>query len=86
LLASCFFPAAVIDSAGMEEIITASGLDWTIVRPPRLTNRPHSAKYRMSEGRLPLFGVSISRADLANATIAITEKHSASRKVVGVCQ
>jgi hypothetical protein len=57
-----------------------------MVRSPRLTNKPHSGKYWMSEGRHPLFGLSISRADLATATIANTEKRSASRKVVGVCR
>jgi uncharacterized protein YbjT (DUF2867 family) len=28
------------DAAEMERAVMASGLDWTIVRPPRLTNAP----------------------------------------------
>jgi uncharacterized protein YbjT (DUF2867 family) len=30
------------DHAEKEEIIRRSGLDWTIVRPPRLTNGPQT--------------------------------------------
>ena len=32
----------VTDHEAKENIITRSGLDWTIVRPPRLTNGPHT--------------------------------------------
>jgi hypothetical protein len=49
-----FFPTVVTDAAGMEKIVFASGLDWTIVRPPRLTDGPHSGRYRVCEGHLPL--------------------------------
>src|SRR5438874_11195992 len=30
------------DSLAMEEIVQASGLDWTIARPPRLTQKKES--------------------------------------------
>jgi uncharacterized protein YbjT (DUF2867 family) len=31
-------PALMADRAEQEEIVAASGLDWTLVKPPRLTN------------------------------------------------
>ena len=40
----------------MEQIITESGLDWTILRPPQLTDKPHTGKYRVRDGHLPPFG------------------------------
>src|SRR5262249_10964720 len=44
---------AAEDSAEMERTVAASGLDWTIARPPRLTNGPLTARYRVESGRLP---------------------------------
>ncbi|NQX43140.1 Putative NADH-flavin reductase [Pedobacter steynii] len=49
----------------MEGIIKASGLDWTIVRAPKLTDGKATGKYKNITG-LPLRGIpKISRADLA---------------------
>jgi putative NADH-flavin reductase len=45
-------------------IVRASGLEWTLVRPPRLTDGPRQGDYRT--GYLQLGGTNtISRADLA---------------------
>src|SRR5262249_13853494 len=41
------------DSAEMERTVVTSGLDWTIARPPRLTNGPLTGRYRVENGRLP---------------------------------
>ncbi|MDD8019304.1 MAG: NAD(P)H-binding protein, partial [Bacteroidota bacterium] len=38
------------DLLRMESIVKQSKLDWTIVRPPRLSNRTPSGKYRLSFG------------------------------------
>ncbi len=54
LFGRLFFKNIVVDSAGMEEIVQNSGLDWTIVRPPRLTDGPRTGKYRQREGHLPI--------------------------------
>lgn len=55
------------DHARKEALIEQSGLDWVIVRPPRLTNGPYTGRYRsgedVGEGRLL---ASISRADVAD--------------------
>ena len=69
----------------MEEIVQKSGLDWTIVRPPRLTDGPRTGKYREREGHLPSFGFKISRADTADYMIKIAESHGEIGKIVGIC-
>jgi hypothetical protein len=54
------------DLAEMEDAVTQSGLDWTIVRPPRLVDKPFSGSYRIESGHNLRGGRSISRADLAH--------------------
>jgi putative NADH-flavin reductase len=80
-----FFPHVVADAAEMERVVRESGLDWTIVRPPRLTDQPSSGKYRLREGHLPRFGFSVSREDVADFMIRAVENHSSIGKIVGVC-
>jgi hypothetical protein len=53
LVGRLFFPAIVVDAAAMERVFGESELDWTIVRPPRLTDKPHTGKYRVRDGHLP---------------------------------
>ena len=56
------------DLALMEEILRESGLDWTIVRPPRLTNEPLTGVYRIAYGENLRRGIFISRANVAHLT------------------
>ena len=65
--------------------VEGSELGWTMVRPPELTDKPYTGKYRVREGRLPRFGFKISRADVADFMLKAVEDHVSSRKVVGVC-
>jgi putative NADH-flavin reductase len=85
LLGRLLFPSIVADSAAMEKVFEKSGLDWTMVRPPELTNKPYTGRYRVREGHLPRFGFKISRADVADYMIKAVEHHLSSRKIVGVC-
>ncbi len=85
LLGRLFFPRTVADASAMERIFGESQLDWTMVRPPGLTEKPFTGRYRVREGRLPLFGFKISRADVADYMIKTVENASSIRKVVGVC-
>lgn len=85
LFGRLLFPALVADSSEMERVIAKSGLDWTIVRPPRLTDKPRTGKYRVREDHLPPFGFSISRADVADFMLNAIENHVATGKIVGVC-
>ena len=84
-LGRLFFPRIVADASAMEGIFEESQLDWTVVRPPELTDKPYTGKYRVREGHLPRFGFRVSRADVADFMIRAVEKHALSRKIVGVC-
>lgn len=85
LLGRLFFPGVVADAAAMEKALEKSGLDWTIARPPKLTPKPYTGKYRVREGHLPPFGFSISYADVADFMIKAVQNRSLIGKVVGVC-
>jgi putative NADH-flavin reductase len=83
LLGRLFFADTVADAAAMEEIFGKSELDWTMVRPPQLTDKPYSGKYRTRVGHLPRMGFSISRADVADCFIKMVEDPGAIHKVIG---
>lgn len=51
-------------------ILQESRLRWTMLRPPMLTDKPATGKYRISHDRPA--GTRISRADLATAAIALS--------------
>lgn len=55
--------------ARMEELLAASDSDWTVVRPPRLTNKALTGKYRVGWDRALPWMTSISRADVAGAML-----------------
>jgi len=84
LLGRLLFPRTVADASAMERIFAESELDWTMVRPPELTDMPFTGKYRVREGHLPRFGFKISRADVADLMIKLAENRSSVREVVGV--
>ncbi|MFD0733684.1 NAD(P)-dependent oxidoreductase [Planotetraspora mira] len=54
------------DKDEMEKLIRASTVDWTIVRPPALRNKPHTGVYRTSTDLKIRLTSAISRADLAD--------------------
>lgn len=85
LLGRLLFPGIVADASAMEEAFQKSGLDWTIVRPPELTDKPYTGKYRAREDHLPWFGFRVSRADVADFMIKAVEQHLSVGKIVGVC-
>jgi putative NADH-flavin reductase len=85
LLGRLFFARTVADASAMERVLGESDLDWTILRPPELTDKPYTGKYRVREGHLPRFGFKISRADVADFMIKVVENRSSIRKIVGLC-
>lgn len=54
---------SLADKARMEEIVRASGVAWTIVRPSLLTRGAPRGRWRVAGGAIP--GGFITRADLA---------------------
>src|SRR5579883_350966 len=60
LVGRLFFPSVLADASAMERIVTGSALDWTLVRPPQLTDKSRTGRYRVREGHLPVFGSRIA--------------------------
>jgi putative NADH-flavin reductase len=59
-------PAIAGDRAEQERIIQESGLEWTLLKPPRLTNGPRSRQFHAAPDlRVGLLS-SVSRQDLAD--------------------
>ena len=83
LFGRLFFSGVVVDASAMEQVLRKSELDWTIVRPPKLTDKPYTGRYRVREGHLPHFGFSISRADVADCLIKAAENPATIGKVLG---
>jgi putative NADH-flavin reductase len=67
-----------------ESEIEASDLDWTIMRPPRLTNKPATGTYRTAIGRNLPNGLTVTRADLAACMLAVIADPATIRKHVAV--
>jgi putative NADH-flavin reductase len=84
LIGRMFFAGIVTDASAMETVIRASELDWTIVRPPQLTDKPYTGKYRFREEHLPRFGFNISRADVADCLIKALDNRASVKKILGV--
>jgi len=62
------------DLALMEDILRDSGLDWTVVRPPRLTDGPVTGTYRTAYGQNLRRGLFVSRADVAHLMLRVLEQ------------
>jgi biliverdin reductase/flavin reductase len=62
------------DASRAEEIVRSSALDWTLVRPARLTDGPPTGTYRVSPRGLPPGGAVLARADLAQFLLTEVEK------------
>lgn len=84
LFGRLFFPSVVADASAMEQIVTKSHLDWTLVRPPQFTDKPPTGKYRVREWHLPVFGFKIARADVADFMIRCIEDDASICKIMGV--
>lgn len=56
---------AYADMDAMEDAVRRSALDWTIVRPPQLTDKPHTGNIHSSVDGNVRGRFRISRADLA---------------------
>jgi len=72
------------DLALMEDILRASGLDWTVVRPPRLTDKPLSGTYRTAYGQNLRRGLLISRADVAHLMLRVLEAPETIKQAIGI--
>jgi putative NADH-flavin reductase len=74
------------DLAAMEDLLRDSGLDWTVVRPPRLTDGPLTGRYRTAFGRNIRGGVLISRADVAHAMLHALDDPGTVGQTIGLAR
>ena len=70
------------DTHEMDRQVEASATEWTIVRPPQLTNGPRRGRYRNAIDHL--VGRRISRADLAHAILEALGDSGTIRHTLGV--
>lgn len=66
--------AKMRDKDKMEALVRASATDWTLVRPPALTNGPASGSYRSGTALAPGMTARLSRADLAAFILRTAER------------
>ncbi|MEV6488713.1 NAD(P)-binding oxidoreductase [Actinoplanes sp. NPDC051633] len=75
---------AYADAMRAEELLRSTELEWTIARPPRLTNGPHTGTYRMARSGNVRGGSSISRADLADFLLRAASDRATSRQAISL--
>jgi len=61
-----FLKYPVLSQISQWKTLSTSGLDWTMVMPPMLTNGPGKGRYRVDGEALPRNGARISRKDVAD--------------------
>jgi putative NADH-flavin reductase len=72
------------DLALMEDFLRESDLDWTVIRPPRLTDKGLTGTYRTAYGRNLRGGMVISRPDVAHLMLRVLDQPETIRQTVGV--
>ncbi len=82
--ARTMFAAHYADLAIMEDLVRDSGLDWTISRPPQLTDKPRTGVYRTAYGQNIRGGTKVSRADVAHHMLRMINQGAAVKQTVAV--
>lgn len=72
------------DLARMEDILASSGLDWTAIRPPQLTGKPLSGRYRTAYGQNIRGGLSVPRADVAHLMLKVLDRPETIGHTIGI--
>jgi putative NADH-flavin reductase len=72
------------DLAVLEDQMRRSDLEWTVVRPPRLTNGPLTGRYRSVIGANVPRAIIVSRADVAHCMLAALDDPATVRQPIGV--
>jgi len=83
-VASAMFGKVYADLARMEDILAGSGLDWTVVRPPQLTDKPLTGTYRTAHGQNIRGGWSVPRADVAHLMLAVLGRPGTIHQAIGI--
>ena len=82
-----FLKDVYADKAKMEEIITNSTMNWTVVRPGRLLDKELTEKYRIENKLFKGINIGgINRADVADFLIKQAEKQSELKKHIAISE
>jgi putative NADH-flavin reductase len=73
-----------LDLALMEEALRDSRLEWTVVRPPMLNDKPLTGSYQRAYGRNIRGGFSIPRADVAHLMLRVLDEPDSIGQYVGI--
>ena len=79
-----FFGPIYADMARMEALLSGSGCEWVVLRPPRLTDGPPKGRYRMAIATPLSRARSLSRADLAAAMLAAASGRAQVNRAVAI--
>jgi putative NADH-flavin reductase len=72
------------DMRGMEQVVRASGLAWTIMRPPWLTNGRPTGSYQTEMNGNVRGGFRVSRADLADCMLRCLADQASVRTTISI--
>jgi putative NADH-flavin reductase len=72
------------DKEAMEALLRGSGADWTVVRPPILTDGPATGRYRTGADLRLSFTSRVSRPDLADFMLDELDTNAHVRRAVAI--
>ncbi len=79
-----FLKETYADLARMEDELAHSGIEWTVVRPPKLVSKPVTGSYRTAlDANLPR-GLSVSREDTAHLMLATLDDPATVGHALGI--
>jgi putative NADH-flavin reductase len=84
ILRRTLLASAMDDAAAMEKTVMGDGLEWTIARPPRLTDGGGTGHYRAVTGHPASSALTIDRADVARFMLDAADRELHVREIVGV--
>ncbi|MFG1709823.1 NAD(P)-dependent oxidoreductase [Nonomuraea sp. M3C6] len=84
LIVQHLFRHSYADLAEAERLLRAGDLDWTIVRPARLTDAGPTNRYRTARDLSVRGGMSTTRADLADCMLGLIGDRTSVRHVISV--
>jgi putative NADH-flavin reductase len=85
-LASARFGKVYVDLAQMEDLLAGSGLDWTVVRPQQMTDKPLTGTYRTAYGQNIRGGWTVPRADVAHFMLRVLDQPETIHQVIGIAR
>jgi uncharacterized protein YbjT (DUF2867 family) len=83
-VAGAAFGRVYADLAAMEDVLRGSDLEWTVIRPPKLTDKPLTSQYRTALGQNIRGGWSVPRADVAHLMLRVLDQPETIDQVIGI--